>query len=165
VENKALVSFTTNEAAILDSIEKSKVIPSKNEAWRRGIEAVSLLLETSESALFDLLSSVLYSAASEVNNQERLLHHLAQGRAVADAVQATLISKKGLPGAEFMDAFTATLRDLSLLSDPESYREADMKELESTLFGMAQLASRYASPSAPPSPTPSLVSRSKKVPH
>jgi hypothetical protein len=160
VENKALVSFTTNEAAILDSIEKSKVIPSKNEAWRRGIETVSLLLETSESALFDVLSNILYAAASEVNNQKQLVHHLAQGQAVAKVVQATLISKKGLPGAEFMDAFTATLRDLSLLSDPKSYREADMKELESTLYGMAQLASRYSSPS----PAPSPVSRSK-VPH
>jgi len=103
----------------------------------------------------------LYAAASEVKNQERLVHHLAQGQAVANAVQATLISKKGLTGAEFMDAFTATLRDLSLLSDPKSYREADMKELESTLYVMAQLASRYASPSTPPP----LVSRSKKVPH
>lgn len=157
MENKALVSFTTNEAAVLDSIEKSKAIPSKNEAWRRGIEAVNLLLDTDESALFDVLFDALHAAASEVKNQERLLHHLAQAQAIANAVQATLLSKKGLTGAEFMDAFTATLRDLSLLSDPKSYREADMKELESTLYGMARLASRYASPS----PTPSLVSRSK----
>ena len=58
-----------------------------------------------------------------------------------------MISKKGLIGAEFMDAFTDTLREFSLLSDPEVYGRVDKKTLEDELTGLRVLAHRYASKS------------------
>ncbi len=145
MEKKALVNYNVSEAAILSSIEESKLVPSRNEAWRRGLQSLSLLSETDEAVLFDLLAKAVLAAQSHVDDREKLSHHLREGKALANAIQATLISKKGLIGAEFMDAFTDTLREFSLLSDPEIYRRADKKTLEDELIGLRVLAQRYAS--------------------
>jgi len=40
LEKKALVNYSLAEAVVLSSIERSKLIPSKNEAWRRGLQSL-----------------------------------------------------------------------------------------------------------------------------
>ena len=139
------MNYSLAEAVVLSSIERSKLIPSKNEAWRRGLQSLNILSDTDEAVLFESLAKAISAAQSHIEDQEKFSHHLREGQALANAIQAILTSKKGLIGAEFMDAFTDTLGEMSLLSDPEIYRRADKKTLEDELTGLRVLAHRYAS--------------------
>jgi hypothetical protein len=144
LEKKALVSYGANEAEVLSNLEKAKIVPSKNEGWRRGIQVLDLLAETDERTLFELLGASLLASKQGIADHQQLIHNLRKSHALANTIHAIVIAKKGSPAATFMDAFTATLRDYSMLTDSAVYEKIDKSELAESLAGLGRIARKFA---------------------
>jgi hypothetical protein len=140
LKNKILVSYGTDEANLLQKMEKEKVVPSKNEALRRGLQAEALLVETNETILLRLLIDALRASKSSIADKEKLAARLLDAQALSYALHAISIVKKGSAAAEFMDVFTSTLREYSLLADASIYDMADKGRLQESLTGLIVLA-------------------------
>jgi hypothetical protein len=142
--NQILLNYSANEANILQEIDDAKIAPSKTEALRRGLQALRPLVETDERSLFELLSYSLLISRSNASSQSKLVRSLSQARALACAIHASSIAKKGSAASEFMEIFTATLREYSLLSDKTVYSSIDQSKLMEELAGLDRIASKYA---------------------
>jgi hypothetical protein len=140
LEKKSLISYGTNEASILSTLEERKVLPSMNEGWRRGVQALDFLAETDDRMLFDLLSSCLMTSKESIDDHQKFLRHLQQANALSNVIQAVQIAKVGLPAATFLDAFTPTLREYSALSDFSVFEKTDKTELARSLAGLSYMA-------------------------
>jgi hypothetical protein len=142
--NKILVNYSANEANILREIEDAKIVPSKNEALRRGLQALPSLVEIDERSLLELLGEALRASMSNLHSQYELVRTLSQARALADAIHASSIAKKGAAASEFTEVFTTTLREYSLLSDKALYDSIDKSRLKEELTALNLMASKLA---------------------
>jgi hypothetical protein len=131
-KGKFLLITTPRENEILDTLpdleEQEKLPDNKTEVFRRGLHAVRQLVEVDEKPLLELLVATLEKSKANLNKE-----NIDEVKALAYAVHATLIAKRGIIGAEIFESVPLTCSYLDFIEGGK----IDKKEVTKTLEDLA----------------------------
>jgi len=143
MENKILVEYGPREADIFADLIENKKIPSKNEAFRRGLFALDYLMSVDLSSLFKMLADSLEESAKSVKDMRTLSQRLAVSRILAHQVVATSASQKGILVADQVDIFRAAIDEFFALIQTDSFKSTDKEKLSFRLSTLSEFANQF----------------------
>lgn len=144
MENKLALEYGPREAAILEDLVQKRKMPSKNEAFRRGLLALDYLDKVDKSVILKMLAKHLDQTASNVKDVTAFSNELAFSRALAYEIVATFASQKGVQGADNIDIFRSTLDDCFVLLSSDGLKGANKDKLTKRLLALSVMAEQFS---------------------
>jgi hypothetical protein len=146
MENKLPLEYGPREAAILEEMIRKGKVPSKNEAFRRGVLALSYLDKADRSTLLKMLSDYLREAASHVKLEDasEFTKRLEFSRVLAYELVATFAALKGIQGADSINIFRSALDDYYVMVQSGGFKNADKQKLANRLYALSEMAMQFS---------------------
>jgi hypothetical protein len=144
MENKLPLEYGPREAAVLEEMIRKGKAPSKNEAFRRGVLALSYLDKADKSVLLKMLAHYLGETASHVRDSNEFSKLLDSSRTLAYEIVATFAAQKGVQGADAIDIFRSSLDDYFVMIRSGGFKSADKERLANRLYALSEMAIQFS---------------------
>lgn len=146
MQNKLLLEYGPKEAEILKTLTDIQKLPSKNEAFRRGIVAADYLIDADRESLFQVLSMLLITASDNARDKysNSFPRNLEACKTTACEIVATFAVQKGIESADAVDVFRADLDDYLQLLKKKDLKDIDRDELAKRLSSLSDMANQFA---------------------
>jgi hypothetical protein len=146
MQNKLPLEYGPKEAEILKSLTDVHKLPSKNEAFRRGIVAADYLVDIDRESMFEVLSLLLNNASSSAKDKysNLLPQKLKACKMMACEVVAAFAVQKGIESADAVDIFRADIDDYLQLLKRKDLKDIDRDDLAKRLSLLSDIANQFA---------------------
>lgn len=146
MQNKLPLEYGPKEAEILRTLIDIHKLPSKNEAFRRGIVASDYLIDIDRESLFQILSMLLSIASDSAKNKygDSFPRKLEACKSMAYEIVATFAVQRGIESADSVDIFRADIDNYLELLKQKDLTKINGDELAKRLSTLSEIANQFA---------------------